>query len=227
MAWLRWSSKGDKAAGKAPPARPSTPPAPPVERAEEISIEAEQLPLAWRAAGGHVVVTVKKPSHMGRRASIKVSGPGSVMAPLTGAVTDVQAVGSEFSVEIKLDEDQRAALKRILKSLLTGHDAPRARASRYRLTLPAVVSSQEHNTYMTTFSLSRGGCGLVWSGAPPPLGSALQVRLGSGKAAVLLRGRICWVDEDAGRHKAGIQFAAGQEGALMALIQRVQSAPPR
>lgn len=218
MAWLRWSSKGDKAPRKAPPARPSPPRSSPVERAEEISIEAEQLPLSWRAAGGHLVLTVKKPIRMGRRASIKVSGPGSVMAPLSGAVTDVQPVGNEFSVEIQVDEEQRAALKRILKSLLTGQDAPRARASRYRLTLPAVVSTQDHNTYMTTFSLSRGGCGLVWSGAPPPLGSALQVRLGSGKASVSLRARVCWVDEHAGRHKAGVQFAAGQEAALMALI---------
>jgi hypothetical protein len=225
MAWLRWSRKGDKASGKAPPARPATPRAPPVERTEEISIDAEQLPLAWRAAGGHLVLTVGKPMRMGRRASIKVSGPGSVMAPLTGAVTDVQAVGSEFSVEVTLDEDQRAALKRILKSLLTSNDAPRARASRYRLTLPAVVSSQEHNTYMTTFSISRGGCGLVWSGTPPPLGSALHVRLGSGKAAVSLRARVCWVDEHAGRHMAGVQFAAGQESALMALIEASSPRP--
>jgi hypothetical protein len=47
----------------------------------------------------------------------------------------------------------------------------------------------------------------------------LQVRLGSGKASVSLRARVCWIDEQAGRYRTGIQFAAGQEAALMALIE--------
>jgi len=218
VAWLKWLGKGEKPSRKAPPPRPNSQRAPPPERPEEIPIEAEQLPLAWRAADGHLVVTVKKPVRLGRRAAVKVSGPGTVMAPLTGAITDVQALGNEFTVEIKVDEDQRSALKYILKSLVTGVDVPKARASRYRLTLPAVVSSQEHNTYMTTFSISRGGCGLAWSGAPPPLGGLLQVRLGSGRAAVTLRAQVCWVKELLGRHTVGVRFAAGQEAALMALI---------
>jgi hypothetical protein len=224
MAWMKWFGKGEKGSKKAPGPRPSSQRAPPLERPEEIPIEAEQLPLAWRAASGHLVVTVKKPTRTGRRAAVKVSGPGSVMAPLAGAITDVQALGSEFSVEIKVDDDQRAALKRILKSLQTGVDLPRARASRYRLKLPAVVSSQKGNTYMTTFSVSRGGCGLAWSGEPPPLDSALQVRLGSGKASALLRAKVCWVKEQAGKQMVGVRFVAGQEAALMAII--TEAHPP-
>jgi hypothetical protein len=218
MAWLKWFGKGKKASRKALPPRPNSQRARPVERPEEIPVEAEQLPLAWRAASGHLVVTVKRPIRTGRRAAVKVSGPGSVMAPLAGAITDVQPLGSEFSVEIKVDESQRAALKRILKSLQTGVDLPRARASRYRLTLPAIVSSQRGSTYMTTFSLSRGGCGLAWSGAPPELESILQVRLGSGKTSAMLRAKVCWVEGRAGRQTVGVRFVAGQEAALMALI---------
>jgi len=73
--------------------------------------------MAWRSASGLLVVTVKKPIRIGRRAAVKVSGPGSVMAPLAGAIIDLQALGNEFNVEIRVDEDQRAALKRILKFL--------------------------------------------------------------------------------------------------------------
>ncbi|HTP51357.1 MAG TPA: PilZ domain-containing protein [Anaeromyxobacteraceae bacterium] len=218
MAWWKWLGKGKKASRKALRPRPTPRQTPPSERAEEIPVEAEQLPLAWRAATGRLVVTVKKPVRMGKRAAVKVSGPGSVMAPLTGAITNLQALGSEFSVEIKVDEDQRAALKRMLKSLQTGVDQPRARASRYQLRLPAVVSWQKGNTYMTTFSVSRGGCGLAWSGEPPPVDSFLQVRLGSGKGSAMLRARVCWVTEHAGRRMVGVQFVAGQEAALMALI---------
>lgn len=218
MGWLKWFGKGPKASKKALPQRPGSQRVPPVERPEEIPIEADQLPLAWRAASGHLVVTVKRPSRTGRRAAVKVSGPGSVMAPLTGAITDVQPLGNEFSVEIAVDEEQRAALRRILKSLQTGVDLPRARASRYRLTLPAIVSWERGNTYMTTFSVSRGGCGLSWSGPPPPLESVLQVRLGSGKTSAMLRGKVCWVKEHAGRQTVGVQFVAGHEAALMALI---------
>ncbi len=219
MAWLKWIRRGRRASPKkALGPRPSSRQAPPVERPEEIPIEAEQLPMAWRSASGHLVVTVKKPVRMGRRAAVKVSGPGRVMAPLTGAITDLQALGDEFVVEIKVDEEKRAALKRILRSLQTGADLPRARASRYALKLPAVVSWQKGSTYMTTFSVSRGGCGLAWSGEPPPLDSVLQVRLGSGRASAMLRARICWVKEQGGRQMVGLQFVAGQEAALMALI---------
>lgn len=225
MAWLKWFGKGKKATRKAPPPPASSRRARPAEWPEEIPVDAEQLPLAWRAASGHLVVTVKRPIRAGRRAAVKVSGPGSVMAPLAGAITDVQPFGSDFSVEIKVDESQRAALKRILKSLQTGVDLPRARASRYRLTLPAIVSSPRGSTYMTTFSVSRGGCGLAWSGAPPELESALQVRLGSGKTSAMLRARVCWVDEHAGKQTVGVQFVAGQEAALMALITQAHAPP--
>ncbi len=218
MAWLKWFGRGRKASKKALGAHPSSQQPPPPERPEDIPVEAEQLPLAWRAASGHLLVTVEKPIRMGRRAAVKVSGPGRVMAPLTGSITDLQALGNGFTVEIKLDENKRAALKRILKSLQTGADLPRARASRYALKLPAVVSWQKGNTYMTTFSVSRGGCGLAWSGEPPPLESVLQVRLGSGKGSAMLRARVCWVEERAGRNMVGVQFVAGQEAALMALI---------
>jgi len=224
MAWVKWFGKGKTASRKALPPRPNSQRARPLERPEEIPIEVEQLPLAWRAAVGHLVVTVKKPIRTGRRAEVKVSGPGSFMAPLTGTVIDVQPLGNEFSAEIKVDEDQRAALKRILKYLQTGVDLPKTRASRYRLTLPAVVSSQERNTYMTTFSVSRGGCGLAWSGAPPRLGSVLQVRLGSGKASATLRATVCWVKEHAGRQTVGVRFVPGQEAALMAFIVKEANA---
>lgn len=117
MAPLKWFGKGKGASPKALRPRPTPQQNPPPERAEEVPIEAEQLPMAWRSASGLLVVTVKKPIRIGRRAAVKVSGPGSVMAPLAGAIIDLQALGNEFNVEIRVDEDQRAALKRILKFL--------------------------------------------------------------------------------------------------------------
>ncbi len=59
--------------------------------------------------------------------------------------------------------------------------AMRTRAPRYRLALPAFVQTATSTTYMNTFSVSRGGCGLSWSGQVPRIGSVLYVRLGGGQ----------------------------------------------
>lgn len=99
--------------------------------------------------------------------------------------------------------------------------ARRARAPRFRLVLPAFVQSATATTYMNTFSVSRGGCGLTWSGQRPRLGSVLYVRLGGGRGAASLRAMVCWARDLAGSQRVGVRFVGGEEAKLAALFSQL------
>jgi hypothetical protein len=187
-------------------------------------LDAEQLASAWRSDSGRLVTTTTKPIARGRRVTVAVSGPGSVMAPLTGVAASIRSEGSASTIEIDLDGDQRGAVGRLLGFLRTGKDAPRARAPRYPLALPVFVTSGAGSTYMNTFSVSRGGCGLAWNGAPPRVGSMLDLRLGSGAGSAAFRAMVCWVREQNHGRRVGIRFVAGQDAALVALLKAALAA---
>ena len=94
----------------------------------------------------------------------------------------------------------------------------RPRPPRYRLKLPAVVQSATSATFMNTFSVSLGGCGLSWIGARPRLGNVIYVRLGGGRSAANLRGMVCWVRDASGGVRVGIRFVGGEESKFAAIL---------
>ncbi len=134
----------------------------------------------------------------------------------------MRAVASGFEVAVEPDEEGRALVARILGWLKGGGERPRARALRHRVAIPATVSSRTGNTYMTTFSLSRGGCGLAWSGPIPRLGDVLWVRLGSASGGVAMRGMVCWTKEQGAGRRVGIRFVGGQDSELAALLTKAR-----
>lgn len=97
----------------------------------------------------------------------------------------------------------------------------RTRAPRYRLALPAFVQTAASTTYMNTFSVSRGGCGLSWSGQVPRIGSGLNVRLGGGQTAASLRAMVCWARQVKGAQRVGVRFVGGEEAKLAVMLAQV------
>jgi hypothetical protein len=137
-------------------------------------------------------------------------------------VVGVRACAAGFEVAVEPDEEGRALVARILGWLEAGGERPRAREARHRVAIPAAVSSRSGNTYMTTFSLSRGGCGLAWSGPVPRLGDVLWVRLGSAAGGVAMRGMVCWTEERGEGRRVGIRFVGGQDSELAVLLARAR-----
>ena len=81
-----------------------------------------------------------------------------------------------------------------------------------------MVQSMDAHTYMTTFSLSKGGCGLAWSGPRPKLGTVVNVRLVGGKTAASLRAMICWVNVLNRAIRVGVRFVSGEDAKLSLLL---------
>jgi hypothetical protein len=81
-----------------------------------------------------------------------------------------------------------------------------------------VVSLPSGNTFMNTFSVSRGGCGLAWIGSAPGLGDTYFVRLGAGRGAASLRAMVCWTQASGRQLRVGVRFVSGQDSELQALL---------
>jgi len=224
MAWSHWFRRDErKTAGKLQVPGPAGK-SPALPLPDEILLEAEELASAYNDNSGHLLANTPRSVSRGARVAVRVSGPGRVVGPLSGVAVSAAPQRSGFRVEIELGEDQRRAVGRILLFLKTGENAPRARPPRYPLALPVFVRSRDGSTYMTTFSVSRGGCGLTWIGEPPRVGSALDLRLGSGQGAVAYRAMVCWVAEHKRGRRVGLRFVAGQEAALVALLKAALTA---
>jgi len=160
---------------------------------------------------------------------VDVSGLGGATVGLTGVVTGV-AAGARSApgvgqAEIELDHDQVAIVDRVLAYLQGAAEALQARAPRHRLALPAIVMSSTGHTFMHTFSVSLGGCGLAWSGPPPTTGRGLLVRLGGGPGAATFKAITCWVHGDARGTRVGVRFLAGDTDKLAALLAEARPGP--
>ena len=202
-----------------PPAARRTPtPAPSTVPHEEFRLTASELAAAWSPGSERLVLRATTPLARGHRVRLLVTADEAGVIPVTGAVSSVSPSGGRLAVEIQVDADRREALQRLLSWQEGVAPKPVARAPRFRLSLPAFVVWPEGNAYMTTTTVSLGGCGLAWSGPLPSRGSPLQIRLGSGPTSATFRGRTCWVREEARGVRVGVRFVAGQDAALAALI---------
>ncbi len=196
----------------------SAAPVPPVA----LTLEASRLPSAWKAGEGCLLLAARAPAEREQRAVVSVTGIGDGALAVGGEVVGVRIVASGLEIAVEPDEEGRALVARILGWLEAGGERPRARAPRHRVAIPATVSSRSGNTYMTTFSLSRGGCGLAWSGPFPRLGDVLWVRLGSAAGGVAMRGMVCWTKGEGDGRRVGIRFVGGQDSELAALLAKAR-----
>lgn len=215
MKWLR-----QKPATQEKPAAPRrpTPPRPlaalplrtvPVP-AEVIPLDARALLGGWSPGSTRVVVRSAAPIGEGRRVALRLTGDAGVEAPVLGTVKVARPVGGAYAAEVEIDGDRQATLHRIRAYLDGLAPSLRARDPRFRVSLPAVVTAGAGHVYMSTFSLSRGGCGLVWSGMKPLPNAILDVKVGLSQAAgAQFRARVCWARQDGKAFKVGLRFLAG------------------
>lgn len=222
MTFLSWFRRDEPAAEaravRAPaPAAPAAP-----EAVESIPVEARVLVAGWRAAEGRLVVPALAPVGRGRRVALLVSGAGRASLTVTGLVAAVSPAGGAYSVEVVVDPERHALVGRVQDFLHGRAEMPKVRAPRYRLALPAAVCSRTGYVYMTTSSVSQGGCGLAWSGPAPRPGSGLHIRLGGGPRAAAFRAMVCWVQDGKGGLRVGVRFLAGEEAKLAALLGEAQ-----
>jgi PilZ domain-containing protein len=127
------------------------------------------------------------------------------------------------------DQMRLRALERLVAVARGQPVAYQPRLPRFLATIPAVVHGPAGPIYMTTFSVSENGCGLVWSGPVAAVtGAQLDLRLGAGSRAVVFRGVVCWTARSGTADTVGVRFVAGAKHAWTMMLGEAErsGAPP-
>jgi PilZ domain-containing protein len=189
----------------------------------DVPLQPEELLGAWRPESRRLLLTTSEPLRLQQRIAARIRAVGlGAAATITGRVVSASRHGNRYRIELVPDEIRVRAVERLL-SIARGEAAEYpARAPRFLATIPVVVSRPEGPTYMTTFSVSENGCGLVWSGSIPPIGAPMDVRLGAGTQAAAFHGVVCWTAQSGRSALVGVRFLAGAKGAWAMMLGDVK-----
>jgi hypothetical protein len=199
-------------------------PAVPVEAARlELQVAAADLAAGWQPQRKRLVIATPEALDASRRVVARITCLSSEHAmTVSGTVRQAQRLGSGWRAEIEPDVDLAKAMDLLLKAVRGEAPGFRVRDPRYLAALPAVVTTATGTTFMTTFSVSAGGCGLVWTGESPRVGGGIHVRIGAGSRAPAFRAMICWQREERHRPRVGVRFLAGHDALMASLIEEVR-----
>lgn len=167
----------------------------------------------------------------GARADVRLQIVGTlVVAKVAGQVVAVESDGAGYRFELAPEAESLRAI-RMLVAAARGETVPYlTRPPRYLVRLPATITFPDARRILaTTESVSEGGCGLAWSGAPPDVGQALRIRLEGGPRPAENLGAVCWNSLAPHAALTGVQFAgAHPPGAWTALVAALaRSGAPR
>ena len=188
-----------------------------------VSLEPDELVGAWRPESRRFLLATREPLRLQQRVAARITAVGlGVSATITGRVASASRHGNLYRIELVPDEARLRAVERLL-AVARGQPVDyKPRAPRFLATMPAVVYGAGGPTYMTTFSVSEKGCGLVWSGSIPQIGAPLDVRLGAGNRAVAFHAVVCWAAQSGRSATVGVRFVAGAASAWSTMITDVK-----
>ncbi len=195
----------------------------------DIPVRLHDLVGAWRPELRRLTLPTHAALRLQQRIAARVSAIGSgIAATITGRVVSTRRDGNLHRIEIVPDEARVRAVERLVEVARGREVVYPARAPRFLATLPAVVAhARVPPTYMTTFSVSENGCGLLWSGAVPVVGAPIELRLGASRFAAILRAVVCWTGQSGHAPTVGVRFVDGaRSGWAMILADVKRSGAP-
>jgi len=181
-----------------------------------IRVPPSEFLEAWRQQSKRLLLLVPRAVKLRDRLAVEIEiEDRSVHALVVGTVVGVHVAGATRRVELAPDLESLGAL-RLLASAARGDPMRfQERPGRYLVNLPLAVASQNGEQYMSALNLSEGGCSLRWSGQAPTVGQRLQLRLGTARGKIELKGVVCWWSRLGSVTTAGVCFVDGRVRALL------------
>jgi hypothetical protein len=175
-----------------------------------VRLQPSEWLLAWREDTARLRLSVPSALRLRERVAVRIQLSGhSVSATVLGTVVSVQRHESDRRVELAPDPESLGAV-RLLVAAARGEPVRfLQRTPRYLVTLPAVVSCDGLDLYMTASCISAGGCALRWSGPDPIVGRVLGLRLGAGSRTADLQGVVRWRTRFTSSWTVGVRFVDG------------------
>lgn len=195
----------------------------------DLALRPYELMAAWRPTSRRLVVLVQEPVQPRQtvQARISVLGTGCEATIIGSAATATpHPVGVE--VELEPDELRRRTLERLVEVAQGARVAYKMRAPRFLAEVPVIVYRLNRASRTTTFAVSEGGCGLKWPFQMPPVGTPLEIHLGSGTEVASFCAEVCWTHPSTRAATMGLKFAAGDRETWKAILAEVKAAgaPP-
>lgn len=177
-----------------------------------IALLPKQLLEAWRQETGRLRLPAPVAARPQERTAVRIRLEGKpVEATIVGTVVSSHGSGARQETELAPDREGVRAMQ-ILVAAARGEPVQfMQRGLRYLARLPVFVDWSGSTVYMTTFSVSERGCGIVWSGSSlPTLGQAIHLRFGAGPRAAEFRGVVCWVRASRPNSTVGVLLIMGR-----------------
>jgi hypothetical protein len=190
-----------------------------------VQMTAAEWQAAWRPRTGRLVLPAAAPPRLRQQVAARIQLSGlRFVATVLGTVVSAHREEALHRVEIATAPESDPAV-RMLDAASRGGRVPfQKRALRYLVKVPTVVADGEARVLTTAVSISEGGCALRWSGAAPSLGTSLSLHLGMGRAAVAMRGVVCWRNGSGPGARTGIRFVDGHPGSVRHLLDDARRA---
>jgi len=183
---------------------------------------------AWRRESSRLLVAAPSAPRLRERVAVHVHLSGQPTAvTVVGTVVSFHRQEGFHRLEVALDTGSLGAARLIDAAVLGGAELPK-RPPRYLYALPVAVHVAGSSHYMTTRSISGGGCALRWSGPVPGVGHPLRLRLGAGLRAPELEGEVCWSAPSNVGSTVGVRFVRGGSSAWDGVLAEAAKAgaPP-
>lgn len=193
-------------------------------------LQPSELLASWRSQTGRLFLsTTEKPVLRERVAARIRLGGRRQSATVQGSVVSIGHGRVLHRVEVAPDLESLRAVQ-LLLAAARGESIPYfARAPRYLVHRPVVVTGPDWQLLMTTRSISELGCSLDWSGPTPEIGEALTVKLGASWRDAEVAGVVRWASPAARAAAAGLSVLLGPAARFAwaaILLEAVQSGAP-
>lgn len=183
-----------------------------------VHVGPAQYLAGWRADTGTLFLSTLSEGRVGEHVAVRIGLVGQTLrATVFGSISRVRRVGRPSlppGIDLQLDQRSLPAAHFLALAArgepLTFHE----RSPRYLAELEVRVTPEGgREREAVTHNVSAGGCALVWTGAPPELGSVLAIRPGEGFFAASAEAVVCWTaPEGAGSHALGLRLVGEGRG---------------
>jgi hypothetical protein len=158
----------------------------------DVRLEPSECLGAWKPDASRLTVKAASAPRLREKVAVRIqlTAP-SVRATVVGTVVSLSRQEAQHRVELALEAESLDALRMLLAAARGEKVDYRDRPPRYLARLPVLISRGGASVYLTSVSVSTGGCSLRWPGSAPTLGEAVNLRF-RGTRPVDMRGVVCW-----------------------------------
>jgi hypothetical protein len=174
-----------------------------------LQLHSDEWLASWRQATSRLLLRVPEAARLNERLAVRVQFADQfAAATVTGTAVGVERQEGGSGVELAPDAEGLRAVRLLCAAARGEHIRFLERAPRYQIKVPVYVLWHGERFLTSTLSISDGGCALRWAGPPPGAGQRLDLRIGAGRLAHVVRGVVCWSEGATGVARVGLRVMA-------------------